>query len=302
LISLDGYVPIMFEPGWVLEKHWGWSAVEDRAGLKLLRRRRGPFTAFLLMTRGVGDLQVAEVASLRGLLGPTSITTWNDFSATGESDVRHIGGVAFRRVNCDRWFGVGTFVVDLAMAEDVLWGRMAERERTKCRRARSQGIAVELASSDTAQSIKAFWRLHDRMARERGLERPSRRSIDRMVREGDLLVVRVVDGGGRDLVVNFIYLRPPHACFLLGARATGTPAGAGHLAHWETIRGLQRQGFRWYDLGLVGRRDTEDGIYRFKRSLGGAFVAFGEEYRHVPRALELILGAYRHLRRGLRKL
>ena len=88
--------------------------------------------------------------------------------------------------------------------------------------------------------------------------------------------------------------------FLQGARAADVPPGAGQLAHWETLRRLKASGARFYDLGLVASRDDADGIYRFKKALGGRFVDFGAEYQRVPAGLAAAYRAFRGARARLR--
>jgi len=292
---------MMLQHGWVLEKYWGWSVCEEEASLKLLRKRRGPLTTFLLLTRSALDDIVADAARRYGLLGPLSITVWNDFSAVSYRETGAIAGVRLKRSLGDRWFGVGTFVIDLSPPEGTLFGRIAARERTKCGQAARRGVRMEFPDQPSESALDGFLRLYEGMARERGLERPDRSSLARAWEQGDLLMARCLDSAGRDLVTNLIYLRSPHAYFLLGAREREIPSGAGHLAQWETVRRLKTAGFRWYDLGLVRSCDPEDGIYRFKKSLGGEFVSFGHEFQHVPRGLAVAYRTFRGLRGRLRR-
>jgi hypothetical protein len=228
-----------------------------------------------------------------------SITVFNDFTCSTDESTRLIAGQLFKRVTHGRWFGVGTYVFDLSEGVDVMWGRMAPRERTKCRKAESEA-RVEWSQQPSEEALDAFLRMYRGMAREKGLERPERDMLLRMAQQGELAMARCRDSAQRDLVINLIYRRGGQAYFLFGVRSEGATGGAGHLAQWETVRHLKTAGCRFYDLGLVASRDSSDGLHRFKRSLGGSFVDFGAEFQRVPRGLAVVYRAFRAARRGLR--
>jgi hypothetical protein len=119
------------------------------------------------------------------------------------------------------------------------------------------------------------------MAAERNLEVARLEALRAMAQSGCLAVARCIGAGGRTLVANAIYRVHDQGYFLLGARAVDAPSGAGHLVHWEVLRKLKADGCRFYDLGLIASRDERDGIFRFKRSLGGTFVSSGLEFEWV---------------------
>ncbi len=295
------YVPVMLQPGWVLERYYGWSVVHAEPTLKLLRRLRGPITTALLLARGAADEKVADIASRYGLGAPFSIVVLNDFSSRSEEESWTVAGIPFARVSSGRWFGVGTFVFDLSERLDSMWGRIAPRERTKCRRVERLGVTVNFDERPKEEAVDAFVGLYTRMARQRGLERPRRDTLLRMFADGRLLMARCTDSTGRCLMVSLTYLCGEQGYFLYGVRAEEIPDGIGHYVHWETIGRLKGMGLRWYDLGLVPSRDSSDGIYRFKASFGGTFVDFGREFRFVPVGLRAAYVAFHRLRTRLRK-
>jgi hypothetical protein len=296
------YVPIMLQRGWVLERYYGWSVVQEGATLKLLRKTRGPITTLLLLARDASDDDVADIAARHGVGGCFSLVVFNDFSSRAEEEGRTIAGIRFKRVATGRWFGVGTFVFDLSEPLETLWSKMAPRERTKCRKVERLGITVDFDEQPTDEAIGAFLELYGRMARARGLERPCRDTLQRMFADGSLLMARCRDPAGRCLMINVTYRCDDQGYFLHGVRAEEIPDGVGHYAHWETIRKLKGMGVRWYDMGLVPSRDNSDGIYRFKASLGGTFVDFGREFQFVPAGLRAAYRAFRDVRTGLRKV
>jgi len=296
----ESYVPIILRPGWVLERYYNWSVVEQGPTLKLLKKARGPIRTFLLLVCRASDEGMAEAARRHGLLGRRSIVVLNDFSSESDEGVRVVAGVPFRRVTTRRWLGIGTFVIDLSEDLRTLWSRIATRERTKCRSVERHGVKVEFEERPSAEAVDAFLALYRPMTRRRGLERPRRVTLQQMSAAGDLLMARCVDLSGRNLVINLIYLCDGQGYYLHGARAPEIPAGAGHFTQWETIKCLKTAGLRWYDLGLVASRDGSDGIYRFKASLGGMFVDFGREFEFVSGGLRTVYRMFRAVRSALR--
>ncbi len=185
----------------------------------------------------------------RRVFHPLGITSLNDFSALGEEALRRMAGRTLRRVTRRRWFGVGTFVHDLGEDEATLWRRVAARERTKCASAVRAGVTVDFADRPGDEKLREFLRLYDRLAIERALEMLSLEMLQTMFRGGHLTLARAVDREGRTLVANVVHRAHDHGYFLLGARGAGAAPGAGHLIHWETIRKLKGDGYRFYDLG-----------------------------------------------------
>ncbi len=140
------YVPIMLRPGWVLERYYGWTVVREGPRLKLLKKDYGPFTKLLLLAREASEEEIADMASWHGLLGPLSFAVLNDFSSQSEEESRTIAGARFRRVTRGRWFGIGTFVLDLSASVDTLCARMLPKERNECRKAQKLGVRVEFTT------------------------------------------------------------------------------------------------------------------------------------------------------------
>ncbi len=277
------FPPAELAPGWYLERHAGWSLVDAGPGYKLLARRRGPLLRALLLSDGASPESLAR--ALDALDYPPAFTslTIHDFSALPAAPALHLPGWPLREVLVGQWFGVGTYVHDLALDEARLFGAIHKGKQQEIRRAPRRGLRVVLSRFPDASLREQFRELHDAMARERGLRRVGRPHIDRLLAAGDALLVQALDKSEVTVAMNLIYLQPTHGYYLLGVRGSRCPEGAGHLAQWETIRWLKANGQSWYDLGLVATPpDEPDGIHRFKRSLGGQFVPSGREYRAEP--------------------
>ncbi|MBI1737086.1 MAG: hypothetical protein HYR51_18095 [Candidatus Rokubacteria bacterium] len=267
---------MMLRPGWVLETYLGWSVRLSQPGLKLLLRPYGPLLKWLVLAHGVGDSDLEDALSAHGVGSTRSLIVLNDFRACNALP-RVLVGRRLEPVHQDRWFGVGTFVVDLTQPAETLWRGISDRRRA--RTVTRAGVTVSFTRRPPPGVLEEFFRLHATMAGERGIRPLARPAVARMFADERVLLADCRDADGRALVMNIIYLGTDEAFFLYGARATEIPPGAGRLAHWETMLELQRGGYLRYDLGQVASCDPSDGIYRFKRSFGGTFVSFGTEYQ-----------------------
>jgi hypothetical protein len=279
--KLAAYVPLALRRDWVLERFYGWSVVWQDDDSKFLRRRWGPMVRHLVLTKDLAGDRLDRLARRHRAFHPLGILSLVDFASPADEPSRRVAGRWLRPASGPGWFGAGTFVHDLAEDESTLWRRIAPRERTKCASALRAGLRVEIREHPTDDDLCDLVSLHERMAAERNLERASLEALRAMSRSGSLDLARCIDVTGRTLVANAIHRAHDQGYFLLGARASDAPPGAGHLVHWEVVRKLKADGYRFYDLGLVASLDERDGIYRFKRSLGGAFVSSGAELEWI---------------------
>ncbi len=276
-----GYVPLALQPDWVLERYYGWSVLHHDSCLKLLARRSSPVARYLLLAKGVSRERVDEVIASHHIFRAASIVSFNDFSGTDSERTRAVAGRTMRRVSGSRWFGIGTFVLDLDEEEPALWRRITARERGNCESAGRRGVRIELTKRPSRHELNHFLKLYEPMARERGLERIGEEFVNAISGSESFTLARCLDTAGRTAIANLVYRAHDQGYFLASARAAETPAGGGRLVHWEVARQLKRERYRFYDLGLVASLDRADGISSFKRSLGGAFVSSGAEFEWV---------------------
>ena len=138
-------------------------------------------------------------------------------------------------------------------------------------------------------------RVIDRLARERTLATPEREVLERMFARGNLLLFAALNAEAY-LNIILVYLARDKAYFLYGVSGAGRGDGAGQLIHWEAIKHLKNRGIAWYDLGGVPSTDSTNGIFLFKKSLGGELVSLGSEFFYCPAALQSLLGYYQRFR------
>jgi lipid II:glycine glycyltransferase (peptidoglycan interpeptide bridge formation enzyme) len=152
------------------------------------------------------------------------------------------------------------------------------------RKARECGAEFRVTTEPT-QDLDAFFSFYKPIVKRLGLQLPSRPLIEKMLRGDDLLCLAAVDSTGVSVITNLVYLCEPHAYFLYGASAPKVAGGIGQFLQWEAMRLLKERGYRWYDLGGVATTSPSDGIYAFKKALGGQYVDLGSEYRRVAPAV-----------------
>lgn len=280
------YPHIELEPETFLEEVFGWSLLEHAPGLKLLGRRVGPARKlFLLMDRPATQV-VAELARRHRLTRPMTMLTACDFGwVPGDAELA-LKGKTLPVVEAARMRFAPTFVFDLSEGEEALFSKIASRERSKIRKSERGGMRAEMIERPTATDLDRFLKLYAPMAQERGLEplraEPLRRVFDR----GHMVLARAVDASGKAATIYLLYVLPKHGYYLYAAHDSSAPDPAGHMLFWKSLVYLRSRGVRWFDFGMVGSTDPNDGIYRFKKCFGGAFVTPGREWELRPRWMD----------------
>lgn len=285
--TAPGFLPLAVQPGWVLEQYFGWRCAHQQPGLKLLWKRHGPLRSHLLVSTQRPREELADLVERGRLTGPLELLWVCDLTAGSPPSAFEWKGRRLPPLRRGRWFGVGTFVIDLAVAEDRLFSAISARERTKLRQAERNGLQAEALARPSPAELAQFVRLYAEMARERGLERPTLETLLAMTRDEAVILAQCRNKRGDLQAAALAFTAHEQGYFLYGVRSQAAPSGAGMLAQWAVVRALKAAGLRYYDLGLVASTSEDDGRYRFKRALGGVFVPFGQEYRFVPAWLQV---------------
>ncbi len=298
-MSLDGFVPLALQPGWVLEREFDWCVLEQTQALKVLTRRRGPWRACLVLTRGLLPADADALLIRHRALGPLTLATWVDLGAPDAAAPATLvlAGRVFARAERGLFFGAGTFVVDLRDDPDALWARVSAGKRKEARHVERLGARVTCQTAQ-ADDVRDYLKLHDALARRKPVGAAPAGVLARLAERGALLACRARDAQDVTRVLDLLYVDHDQGYFLYGASAHDVPPGLGLLAQWEGLRALRDRGCRFYDQGLVSSTRGDDGVYRFKRALGGTFVAYGAEYRHTPALWRAPLALREHLRAG----
>ena len=288
----DSYTSIFFEPGWSHQKYYGWKSIASAEGFRVLVKRQGPVQRALVLASGMDQPTLAKRINDLRLCNPLGEVVLHDFDDAGQPS-RLIGDHNFQRADNDqRLLNIATFVVDLAADEASLLQAMTPDCRRTIRRATEQGIAVASETKPGDAQIAAFLATYKIMASERGLQMPGHDVLARMFANQDLVLVTARLG---EEILNslMIYKAGDKALFLHGVGSDRRNPVSGPLIHWDAMRMLKAAGLRWYDLGGLATLDDSNGIYRFKKSLGGTLVHLGTEYLWRPPLVRLMRGAAR---------
>ena len=292
------YTPIFLHPEWAAEKYYGWTCIRQESGLRVIRKRVGPVEKTLFMANGIGDHELAAAIIKDGSSKWFGIDILHKFCCAQTSPGAEVGGQFFTLLTNGRQLNIGTFVMDLELDEEQLWKNFGPKTRNMVRKARECGVEFRVSTEPT-QDLDAFFSFYKPIVKRLGLQLPSRPLIEKMLRGNDLLCLAAVDSTGLPIITNLVYLCEPHAYFLYGASAPKVAGGTGQFLQWEIMRLLKERGYRWYDLGGVATTSPSDGIYAFKKALGGQYVDLGSEYRRIAPAVAQLYAWLTKLRGAL---
>lgn len=271
-----------------LETAGGWSLAFRGPGSKLLVQQRGP------VSRALGFFETQESwASVASWVAPT-LQRASDVTVILFDNAEPVG-VALSPGVAPFWLGFGTLLFDLRLTDDLLLSQVASRERSKVRKLRSEGWRTTFATRPGPE-LEAFERFFVALAARRGLSIPSMGGIRDLLISGRAFLAASVSPTGSIATVNVVFLSDTHGYYLHGAHDGALKEAGGHLLHLETLSECRRRGRAWYDFGLIGSLDPDDGIVRFKRSLGGIFQHSGREWRRRTAMLSTAQGLLSQLR------
>jgi lipid II:glycine glycyltransferase (peptidoglycan interpeptide bridge formation enzyme) len=250
------------------------------------------------MANGIGNHELAAAIIKDGSSKRFGIDILHNFCCAPTSPGVEAGGQFFTLLTEGRQLNIGTFVIDLELDEEQLWKNFGPKSRNMVRKAREYGTEFRV-TTEPSQDLDAFFSFYKPIVERLGLQLPSRPLIKKMLRGDDLLCLAAVDSTGVAVITNLVYLCEPHAYFLYGASAPKVAGGIGQFLQWETMLLLKERGYRWYDLGGVATTSPSDGIYAFKKALGGQYVNLGSEYRRMAPAVAQLYAWLTKLRGAL---
>lgn len=208
-----------------------------------------------------------EVVRLCSLRGPVAV----DFISTSQANA------VFRVVpDGSDYIGWGSFIVDLAQAEENILSTFHSKHRNVIRKAAATGVTI----STTRDTRLIHRNLKDTMERQHVLLYPSQSYLDRLrqnLQESITFYVATYEQRLQGTAV--IAHNPCGAFYYHGGSVTAPVTGSLNLMHFEIMRDLKRKGVPVYDLmgaRVVASADPKiEGIQRFKsRFASGMRVGF----------------------------
>jgi lipid II:glycine glycyltransferase (peptidoglycan interpeptide bridge formation enzyme) len=176
-----------------------------------------------------------------------------------------------------------TLVLDLALEESELLGRMKPKARYNVRLAERRGVTVRMGSE---ADIPALYRMYAETSLRDGFVIRSQeyykaawtsflRPYSTHNQPSSEVLVAAVHG--QPVAAVLVYYFAQQAYYLYGMSAAAhREKMPNHLLQWEAIRRARQHGCKVYDLwGAPDKFDEADplwGVYRFKEGLGGEVV------------------------------
>ena len=300
------YRSIFLEPNWVLEKYYGWSTLRADSDLKVLAKSYGPLIKLLVISQMDSAQAIEQRLRETPGLPKSALLYWHDLKASGRPGsgaVVELFGRTLKKIDRKaRLLNVSTFVVDLRASDEDRLAQLGVKSRNMVKRAQDLGAHLEFTQTPSEEILNQFFELYRAMAARNDLSAPSETQIRAMLLQGDLHVAVGMNASQSVESINLIYVSQEHSYYLYGVTLSHGTTGLGQLMHWETGRYLKGLGLHWYDLGGVPTTDRSDGIFQFKKSLGGQLVDLGQEYLSVPRWIAIPYESFRWVRSFVRRV
>lgn len=293
----DSYNSIFWEPNWVFQKYFGWNVIVERETLKVLVKNLGPFKRYLILSQLAHDQLCNELDKLN-IFNIFSMVTIKDFTIKNEESIAEYKCnkiVFFKVSDSERLLNKYTFVVNLHNANETLWSNFYPDNRRVCKKAIASGMVFEFTNSPDNSLLTLFFARYKKMADERSLTIPSEKLIRTMFEDGRLTMyyARI---GDEICTMILVYSAALISFFFHGVAGEQRNDGSAQFVHWKVIEHLKQSGQHWYDLGGVPEISDSNGIFRFKRSLGGEGFDLGSEYYFCPAMLSFAKRGYKKLR------
>lgn len=296
-LPIDTYKSIFLEPDWLYQKYNGWEIVVEYNNLKVLVKNIGLIKRYLVLSQ-LNHEELSEELTKLAIFTPLSLITIKDFSSKYQNHCAEllIDGMRIPKANeSERSLNKYTFVIDLTQESDSLWNNMYSDNRRVCRKAIASGMVVESTLSPTEELLTLFFERYKKMANEHSLAIPDIKRIRKMFNDG-YLCMYYAKNGNTICSIALVYSVDLTSIYLYGVPGEQRNDGSGQFVQWKVIEHLKELGQRWYDLGGVPEISDSNGIYRFKKSLGGEGFDLGHEFYYCPFFLSIAKHVYKKIR------
>ena len=267
----SSYQPIFFDAEWTLYKYYGWKLVEQTSTYQLLQQQMGPFKKWLVL--GASDNPETAGLLWQKHKSPFSMMIWKPKS---EQSLLPKGFQICE--DSQRLLNTKTIVIDLKKSIDEIDSEMGSKTRNVIKSAQQKGLEFSWSTQTFANDLELFFNLYSNLAKKFSLQIPNKDLLTQMFSAGHLRLARVFLNPKQVHSMALIYLTKTQGYYLYGASSEDAINGSGQLLQLKVIEWLKSQNFNWYDLGGVPNFDPNNGIFRFKKSLGGNLIDLGEEY------------------------
>lgn len=279
----EHYQSIFLDDDWAHQKYYGWPVFKKTSKFKILHKKQGFFNRFIILLYAINEKinekdlfsSISSAIGHHSTLGTSEIII-HDFNHVLNGHTK-ISGITFSKaMTQQRRLNIATFAIDLTHSVDQLYKKLGSN-RNRIRKAEAEELRFVI-NTEEYDVIERFSQFYDDLVQKFGLKKPDLNALQRMLDDGSAITASCFDKDGNVILLLFIYLTKHKAVCLCGGAAKQQPKGAGQFVQWELILYLKSKGFKWYDMGGVQPKEHADGIYHFKKSLGGDYVDLGNEY------------------------
>ena len=275
----EHYQSIFLDDDWAHQKYYGWPVFKQTNQFKILRKKQGVFNRFIILLYAVDKKgllsSISAAIGHHSTLGTSEIII-HDFNQV-LSEKTKIADITFlQAITQQRRLNIATFAIDLTQSVDQLYKKLGSN-RNRIRKAEAEELRFVI-NTEEYDVIERFSHFYDDLVQKFNLKKPDLNALQRMLDDGSAISVSCFNRDGEVILLLFIYLTKHKAMCLCGGAANQQPKGTGQFVQWELILYLKSKGFKWYDMGGVQHKEHADGIYHFKKSLGGDYIDLGNEY------------------------
>jgi CelD/BcsL family acetyltransferase involved in cellulose biosynthesis len=184
-----------------------------------------------------------------------------------------------------------TILIDLGPSPAELRKCLNAKWRNDLHRAEHEGLTVRSGRDEAL--FAAFCRLYDELVERKeftvDLEPTFYAGLQTRLAENEKFEISLAEMSGEPVAGHVAALHGDTAVYLLGASSTaGLKTRASFLLQWEVLMRARSRGFRWYDLGGIDPQ-TNPGVYRFKRRMGGVEVTAAGPFEAAPGELRRLI-------------
>lgn len=171
-----------------------------------------------------------------------------------------------------------TFLVAVQRPYSDYIDSLSKELRRKLNKARKSLVSIRSNVERSGSFLSWFAVNYAQFARSRGISFPSKSYLEYLSKNNNLVGFVVESSKGEIMCSAVVGIASSNAIFLYGFSPAATVNGESHFMQTEIVRALRGQGVESYDLcGFPSSSDHEDGLFRFKKGLGGDLVSFGNE-------------------------
>jgi len=173
-----------------------------------------------------------------------------------------------------------TVLLDLKFSLDELSSHLSRNWRRHL--IRSQNYDLKISEGTGLEKFDIFMKIYNEMILRKKLKHPLDSSTFRCIQKElpNWQKMRIMIGSDNSGPVAGIIVSAlgNTGIYIMGATNTrGLKTDCSYLLQWKMIEWLKSQGYRWYDLGGIDKKNNP-GVYQFKSGLRGIEITYAKQF------------------------